>query len=156
MSVVEKAGMLVNGSGEVLGWIDAGADVEMQEGDVIISHHKSAEKAGLLDQFKALKEENKPAKVKKEKVEGEKAARVRIEVPTSGKYTVVKAGFGTDDSNTGRAAAFKLISECTSFDEYFTNAKPYIHTKRDGTAGSEIKPNEVMSYAIRRGVITVD
>ena len=71
MVTVEKAGMLVNAAGDVVGWVVAGAEVEMVEGDIVVTHHKSAEKAGLLEQFKALKEENKPAKAKKEAVEGE-------------------------------------------------------------------------------------
>jgi hypothetical protein len=154
MVTVEKAGMLVNAAGDVVGWVAAGDEVEMVEGDIVITHHKSAEKAGLLEQFKALKEENKPAKVKKEPTEpSDKKPRVRMEVPTTGAYKVVKEGYGLTDANEGRAAAFKIISECASFEEFFQNAKPYTHVKRDGSAGGEITPQAVMSYAIRHGVI---
>lgn len=156
MSVVEKAGMMVNADGEVLGWIDAGADVEMQEGDVIISHHKSAEKAGLLAQFNELKAENKPAKAKKEKVEGEeKAPRARIDVPTEGKYTVLKPGYANEHANPDCAAVYTLLTGNTSFAEFFANAKSYTHVKRDGSAGGEVTPQAVAAYAIRRGVIQV-
>lgn len=155
MSAIEKSGMLVNGNGEVVGWVDAGSDVEMQEGDVVISHHKSAEKAGLLDQFKALKEENKPVKAKKEVAEGDKAPRARIDVPTTGKYTVLKAGYANDHANPACAAVYKLLTDNTDFAVFFENAKPYTHIKRDGTAGAEIAPNAVAAYAIRRGVIEV-
>lgn len=156
MSAVDKAGMLVNGDGAVLGWIAAGTDVEMQEGDVIISHHKSAEKAGLLEQFNELKTANKPVKAKKEKVEGEdKAPRVRIDVPTEGTYTVLKPAYANDHANPECAAVYTLLTSNTDFAEFFANAKTYTHIKRDGTAGGEVTPQAVAAYAIRRGVIEV-
>lgn len=157
MSAIEKSGMLVNVSGAAVGWVVAGADVEMAEGDVVISHHKTAEKAGLLEQFNSMKAENKPAKVKKEVVEGkEKPSRVRVDVPQTGTYTVVKAGYGAKDKNEGRAAAFALVCGGTTFEEFFVNAKSYTHIKRDGSEAAEVSPKEVMSYAIRRGVVNVD
>jgi hypothetical protein len=156
MSAVEKAGMMVNGAGEVLGWIEAGIDVEMQEGDVIISHHKSAEKAGLLEQFNELKTANKPVKAKKEKVEGEeKVARVRVDIPTEGAYTVLKPGYAASHTNPECAAIYTLLTTNTNFADFFANAKSYTHIKRDGSAGGEITPTAVAAYAIRRGVIAI-
>ena len=153
---ISKAGMLVNVDGQVIGWIDAGAEVEMKEGDVLISHHKSAEKAGLLEQFNELKAANKPVKAKKEKVEGEESTpRQRIDVPETGAYTMLKPNYGTDNTNPACAAVYQLLSDNTRFEDFFTNAKPYTHVKRDGSAGSEITPRAVVAYAIRRGALQV-
>ena len=71
MSVVNKSGMLVASNGEIVGWVNKGDDADMQEGDVLVSHHKTAEKMGLLAEFTAMKADNAPAKepkAKKEKV----------------------------------------------------------------------------------------
>lgn len=158
METVSKAGMMVNAGGEVIGWVAAGSDMEMQEGDVVISHHKTADKAGLLEQFNSLKAENQPAKAKKEVVEGaeDKAPRTRVDVPKTGSYTVVKAGYANNHANPDCAAVYKLLTDNTDFAVFFENAKPYTHIKRDGSEGAMVAPNAVVAYAIRRGVITVD
>lgn len=156
MNTIEKSGMMVNADGGVVGWVEAGTDVEIREGDIVISHHKSAAKAGLLEQFNELKAANKPVKARKEVVEGEeKAARVRVDVPATGKYTVAKAGYANDHANPTCAAVYKLLTDNSDFAVFFENAKPYTHIKRDGTEGAEVTPAAVAAYAIRRGVITV-
>jgi hypothetical protein len=156
MAVIEKAGMLVNAANEVVGWLNKGDDVEMQEGDVVISHHKSAEKVGLLKQFKALKEENKPAKAPKVEGEaGEKKPRQRMDIPKEGKYKVLKPGYANDHTNPDCAAIYTMLTSNDDFGVFFQNAKPYTHIKRDGSAGGEITPSAVVSYALRRGVIEV-
>ena len=152
MSNTEKAGMLVNADGEVVGWVEAGT--EMQEGDVLISHHKSAEKAGLLEQFTALKAENKPAKAKKEKAEGEsKAPRQRVDIPETGKYRVLKPGYASAHTNPVCAETYNLLTGNTDLAVFFQNAKNFNHIKRDGTEGALVTPKAVVAYALRRGVI---
>jgi len=155
MATIEKAGMLVNGSGDVIGWVNAGDDVEMKEGDVVVSHFKTAEKLNLKAEFDALKAENKPKKEKAEKAESDKTPRVRTEVPESGPYTVLKAGYANDHSNPACAAVYTLLTSNNDFATFFENAKPYNHIKRDGTQGDEVTPKAVAAYAIRRGVIQV-
>lgn len=154
MTEVEKAGMLVNAEGEVVGWFNKGDEVDMQEGDVMITHHKSAEKAGLLEQFKTMKEENKPAKAAKAEGEaGEKKPRVRIDIPKEGKYNVLKPGYANTHTNPDAATAYKLLTDNNDFAVFYQNFKPYTHIKRDGSAGAEITANALISYALRRGVI---
>jgi hypothetical protein len=154
MVTVEKAGMLVNAAGDVVGWVAAGDEVEMVEGDIVVTHHKSAEKAGLLEQFKALKEENKPAKAKKEAVEGEaKAPRSRVAIPETGAYKVLKEGYAGTHAPTAAAEIYNLLTQNTDLAVFFQNAKPYTHVKRDGSAGGEITPKAVVGYALRRKVI---
>jgi len=155
MATIEKAGMLVNGDKEVVGWVNAGDVVEMKEGDVVVSHFKTAEKMGLKAEFDSMKAENKPKKEKAEKAEGDKAPRVRTDVPETGPYTVLKPGYANDHANPDCAAVYTLLTSNTDFGTFFQNAKAYNHIKRDGTAGGEVTPKAVAAYAIRRGVIQV-
>ena len=79
MMVADKAGMLVgtdaNGAVEVIGWVMAGDEYDLREGETLVTHHKTAEKLGVGDVFKEMKAENAPVKAKKEKVEGEVVQR---------------------------------------------------------------------------------
>lgn len=155
MATIEKVGMLVNAAGAVIGWVNAGDEVEMKEGDVVVSHFKTAEKLNLKAEFDALKAENKPKKEKAAKADGEKTPRVRTEVPETGPYTVLKPGYANDHANPACAAVYTLLTSNSDFGTFFENAKPYFHIKRDGTQGAEVTPKAVAAYAIRRGVIQV-
>ena len=158
MSTVEinKASMLVNADKEIVGWFNVGQEVDMKEGDQLVTHHKTAEKMGLLKQFEELKAANKPAKSEKSpKAEGEKAARTRADVPTEGSYTVVKTA-AAEDEDCERTRIFSLLlKECTTFEAFWAKApKTFNHPARDGSI-KEFTTSGAVSYAIRRGMITI-
>ncbi len=155
---VEKSGMLVNAQNEVIGWFNAGDEVELKQGDTIVSHHKTADKKGLLAEFNTLKAENAPAK--KEKAEGgekKKTRGPRVETPKTGTYTVASTkAMPAEDDTSVRAGLLRKLMTGTSFDAFFADApEKFNHAGRDGTE-KEFTSTGLVSYAIRRGMITVD
>lgn len=161
METIDKAGMLVNANGEVIGWINAGDQVDIQEGDKIISHPKTAEKAGLLDQFKTLKAENAPKKATKVKAEdGEEGAkRSRRMAPKTGSYTVVKTTAAQlkegEQSNQRHELLTKLFAN-TTFESFWEGTEEkFEHAGRDGSLKT-FATSGLVCYAIDRGMITVN
>ena len=156
MAIVEvnKAGMHVNADGEVLGWVNAGDEIDFVDGDTIVTHHKTAEKMGLLEQFTKLK----PAKAPKApKAEGEAKVRgPKVDIPEDGTYTVIKPEFGCADANAGRAAMYKCMMANTSVSAFVAEAVPYKHVKRDGAEGPERTALGELRYAIKRGAVRLN
>ena len=156
MAVSEKAGMLVNKEGEVVTWILANDEYDSQEGDVLVTHHKTAEKMGLGDVFKEMKAENAPKKAAKV-ADGEKKARApRTVVPKEGTYTVLKAETLTAGEDCERKVIANLLASNTDFAKFWESAPAkFNHVGRDGTA-KEFATSGFVAYAIKRGMITVD
>lgn len=159
MITVEKAGMLINANKEVIGWVNKGDAVELAEGDLVVSHPKTAEKHGVTEQYATLKAENAPAKVKKEKADGEGKTRTRTVCPTTGTYTVVKADAAKtkegEEPSVRNDLLGKLLSG-NSFEAFWANApESFDHPARDGSTKT-FKTSGLVVYAINRGMITVD
>ena len=152
MTKVEKAGMLVNTENEVIGWFNVGDDVELKNGDTIVSHHKTAEKKGLLEQFNKLKAENAPAKEKKTSEKGE-SARARVVIPAEGAYEVVTTKAIDEEDNSVRMGILKSLLTGNDFATFWANnPQKFEHPDRDG-AMKEFTTKGLVSYAIRRGMI---
>lgn len=154
MAVAEKAGMLVNAEKEIVGWVLAGDEYDAQEGDVLVTHHKTADKMGLGDQFKEMKAENAPKKEKK--ADGEKKVRgPRVAVPKEGTYTVLKAETLNKAAAQGKEIA-KILAENTDFAEFFSKVPAkFTQIGRDGQP-KEFAASSFVGYAIKRGMISVD
>jgi hypothetical protein len=121
----------------------------------LVTHHKTAEKLGLGEEFKSMKADNAPTKEVKEKVEGEKKPRgPKIEITAEMNYTVVKADFDATAAEGPRGDAFRLMMQCTNVGKYQEVCNGYTHTKKDGT---EVKYDAIacLRYAIKRGAITL-
>jgi hypothetical protein len=158
MSMIEKTGMLVNGAGEVLGWVNAGEECELKEGDVVVSHNKTAEKMGLTEKYTEMKAANKPVKAAKEKstADGESKPRTRKIIPKTGKYTVVKMTATRlkegEEAGARHALLTKLFSN-TSFEAFFDGApEKFEHPGRDGVM-KEHRTSSLVGYALDRGMI---
>ena len=160
VEVAEKAGMLVAGNKEdgfkVIGWVMAGDEYECEEGDALVTHHKTAEKFGLGDVFKEMKAENAPAKVSKVVEDGEKKPRApRKPVPTEGTYTVLKAETLAKAAAQGKEIA-QILADNTDFAVFFEQAPAkFTQAGRDGV-GKEFAATSFVAYAIKRGMISVD
>ena len=158
--VAEKAGMLVGGNKEdgfnVIGWVLAGDEYEEEEGDTLVTHHKTAEKFGLGDVFKEMKAENAPAKAKKE-VSGEKKERApRKAVPKEGTYTVLKADTLIAGEDCERKEIAQLLASNTDFAKFWEVAPAkFNHVGRDGVT-KEFATSGFVAYAINRNMISVD
>lgn len=147
--VSEKSGLHVNADNEVIGWVTKGSDVEMKEGDTLIVSAKTAQNRGLADVYAELKEQNKPAKVKKE------GGRARIAVPTTGTYTVVKNDFAAGEACERQTIA-QLLADNTSFADFWAKAPAkFTHVGRNGES-KEFATSGFVGYCIRRGMISVD
>ena len=163
--IAEKSGMLVNADNEIIGWVNAGDEAGLREGDVLVTHHKTAEKMGLLEAFKAEKAANKPVKevvVTKgeECAEGEeKPKRTRsapIVIPEGATYTVHNAEFDATKDEGARGDVFRALVGNTSVAGFLEVAKDgYEHTKKDN---SVVKYDGMtcLRYALKRGVISID
>lgn len=160
MTVAEKSGMVVNSEKEVIGWVNAGEEVDLRDGDMIVSHHKTAEKLGLADEFKAQKADNAPAKeVKESKEEGDKVVRTRvpkIAISDDATYTVIKPDFDAAKDEGARGDVFKALLANTSVADFKAVAVPYKHVNREGVETREVSVMECFHYAIKRGVISID
>lgn len=159
MIEVNTSGMLVNSDKEVIGWVNKGDNVELKNGDSIVSHHKTAEKMGLLEKFNEMKAENKPVKAPKApKADGEgKVRSPRVAVPKTGTYTVVKIAAMPEEGDTSeRAVILRKLLTGTSFDAFWDGvAEKFSHPTRAGEM-QEFATSGLVGYAIRRGMITID
>lgn len=160
----EKSGMVVNANKEVIGWVNAGEEVDLREGDTLVTHHKTAEKMGLGEQFKAEKAANAPAKTSKtegaEGTEGgEKPKRTRsapVAIPEDATYTVKNADFKAAKEEGARGDVFRVLVNNTCVKDYLAIAKDgYSHTKKDGTV-VKFDGMTCLRYAMKRGVISID
>jgi hypothetical protein len=140
--IVEKAGLHVTSENEVLGWVTIGMDIDMQEGDIVITHHKTAVKHGLGEEFAA----NKPAKATK-------TGRTRKAVPMTGTYTVLKNKFAEGD--TERAAVGKLIVENHDLEKLFAAAPATFKNVGRNGEEKEFSTKGFVGYLINRGMIEV-
>lgn len=160
--VAEKAGMLVGGNKEdgfnVIGWVLAGDEYDCEEGETLVTHHKTAEKLGLGNVFKEMKAENAPAKAKKEvSGDGEKKERAaRKPVPKEGTYTVLKADTLIAGDDCERKEIAQLLASNTDFAKFWEVAPAkFNHAGRDGVT-KEFATSGFVAYAINRGMISVD
>ena len=158
MNKIEKSGMLVNADKEVVGWVNAGEEVEMKEGDVVVAHPKTAEKLGLAEQYKEMKAANKPAKAPKATADGEGKTRTRRVVPKTGAYTVVKTTAATlkEGEVAGeRHAILTKLFDNTDFEDFWKDTpEKFEHPGRDG-ANKTFATTGLVSYAIDRGMIAL-
>lgn len=156
--VAVKGGALAvtnaDGSVSLDTWINVGDEYELAEGETLVTHHKTAEKLGVGDTFKAMKEANTVAKPKKEKVadSGERAARVKLVLTEDMNYEVVNAEFSAAKTEDVRGTFFKQMFGMTNVGEFIKAATGYTHSRKDGTQ-IEISAEEGLRYAIRRGAI---
>jgi hypothetical protein len=163
MMVAEKAGMLVGtdeeGAVEVIGWVMAGDEYDLREGETLVTHHKTAEKLGVGDMFKEMKAENAPTKAKKEKAEGEVAERKprgpRVEITKEMDYTVIKADFDATTDEGPRGEAFRLMMQCTNVGKYLEVCNGYEHEKKDGTKVT-YSAETCLRYGLKRGAIALN
>ena len=159
MTVVAKSGMVINAEKEILGWANKGDDYDMQDGDLLISHFKTAEKHGLLSEFNAMKEDNAPAKAERAPVDddAEPAKRgPRVPCPREGAYVVNKPDTltGKEEDNERQAIA-NALRDNTSFEAFWAAVpEKFNHTKRDGSV-QEFATTGFVMYAISRGIISV-
>jgi hypothetical protein len=158
MMVAEKAGMLVgtdaDGAAEVIGWVMAGDEYDLREGETLVTHHKTAEKLGVGDAFKEMKAENAPVKTKKEKVEGEPVERKprgpRVE--RTGAYTINKPDLLNGDP-CERTDLCNLIKQCTTVEQFKESApKTFKHVGRDGVM-KELSTAGFLGYLFKREII---
>lgn len=159
MTKIEKAGMLINADKEVIGWVNVGDEADLKEGDLVISHPKTAEKHGVSEQYTTMKAENTPKKERKAKADGEGKTRVRTACPKTGSYTVVKADAANLKEGEESTARHELLSKLlngSSFEAFWDGApESFEHPSRDGTAKT-FATTGLVSYAIARGMITVN
>lgn len=158
---IEKAGMLINAEKEVLGWVNAGDVIETKEGDIVVSHPKTAEKHGVAEQYATLKAENAPAKSKKAAAaDGDKAPRVRSVCPKTGSYTVVKAraaDLKEGETAGERHAIFSKLLGGNDFEAFWDGTpETFQHPNRDGSEMKSFSTSGLVLYAIKRGMITVN
>jgi hypothetical protein len=163
--IADKAGLLVangeDGTVEIIGWVMKDEEYELNEGEALITHFKTAEKLGILEVFNQMKAENTPVKTKKVKDEnGEPVERKprapKLELTPEMNYKVINENFdATSSANEGRAAAFKLLLQCDNIGKYLEVCKGYTHEKRDGTT-NDVSAEECIRYAIKRNVIALD
>jgi hypothetical protein len=161
MMVADKAGMLVGttdeGAVEVIGWVMAGDEYDLREGETLVTHHKTAEKLGVGDVFKEMKAENAPVKAKKaknEKVEGEVTERKprgpRVE--RVGAYTINKPELLEGDP-CERTDLCNLIKQCTTVEQFKESApKTFKHSGRDGVM-KELSVAGFLGYLFKRDII---
>lgn len=158
MAVAEKSGMVINAEKEVIGWVNAGEEVDLRDGDMIVSHHKTAEKMGLADMFKEQKAANAPVKEKVEKEPGEKKERAprapKVDLTDDQTFTVLKADFKGTTEEGERGDCFKNVLGCSTVGQV-RGLKGYTHTKKDGTS-VDYSAETVLRYLIKRGAVTVD
>jgi hypothetical protein len=156
VEVAEKAGMLVGGNNQTgftaVDWVMAGEEYELQEGDILVTHHKTAQKYGLGDVYKEMKAENAPVKV----VDGDKKPRgPRQPVPKEGVYTVVKPEL-LDGEPCERTDLCQLLASKTDLADFWAEApKTFKHANRKGEA-VEFLVSGLVGYAIKRGIIVLD
>lgn len=161
MAVAEKSGMVVNADNEVVGWVNAGEEADLREGDVLVTHHKTAEKMGLLEQFKAEKAANKPVKEAPaaEGEDAEKPKRTRsapVVIPDDATYTVHKPEFEATKDEGARGVVFRALVANTSVAGFLAAAgEGYEHVKKDGTV-VKYESMVCLRYAMKRGVISID
>ena len=156
--LAEKSGMLVNETAEgftIVGWVKAGDEYEAEEGDQLITHHKTAQKLDLAEDFKELKAENAPVKVKEE-VEGEKKTRrPRVPIPKTGTYTVVKPAL-LEGEPCERTDLCQLLASKTDLADFWETApKMFKHINRNGEE-VELTTSGFVGYTIKRGIIVLD
>jgi hypothetical protein len=157
--VAEKAGMLVgtdaNGQPEIVGWVNKGDEYDLQEGDTLVTHHKTAEKLGLGDAFKEMKADNAQVKEKGEpKEKGERKPRQpKYEITPEMTYTVLKADFAAAGEEGERGEAYKILLANTSVAGFLENCKGYTATKKDGT-NVTFSADACLRYAVKRGAIS--
>lgn len=164
MSGASKSGMVVSSAGEIIGWVNKGDDIDMQEGDTLVSHHKTAEKMGLLAEFNAIKADNAPVKEVKEKAakapkepkldaDGNPIARVRRDpIPDTGTFEILK---DLPVGETSRGATMQCIVDSKGDLAAALACPAYMHTKRDGSDDREIGAREVLQYLRSRNMITI-
>lgn len=158
--VAEKAGMLVGGNKETgftaIDWVMVGDEYELQEGDVLVTHHKTAQKYGLGDVYKEMKAENAPVKGEKEAVDGEKKERApRKPVPKEGSYTVGKPDLLVGEP-CERTDLCQLLGSKTDLADFWAEApKTFKHTSRKDIV-VELTTSGFVGYAIKRGIIVLD
>jgi hypothetical protein len=146
--IVEKAGLHVTGDNEVLGWVAVGTDIDLQEGDVVITHHKTAVKHGLGEEFATEKAANKPTKVTGD--------RTRKAIPTTGTYTVLNADFRACNTQDVRGEVYRFIRDNNRIEAFYEKyPKGYVFVgARDGKEKT-CSAKECIRYAITRGMIEV-
>lgn len=142
--IVEKAGLHINAEKEVIGWVAVGTDVDTKEGDVIVTHAKTAAKLGVAEQYAFEKAANKP---KKER------SSVRVATPVTGTYTVISNRFTKSGGARGEIASAVLNN--THFENLFA-AVPETFTSvgRNGEEKSH-STKAFVRYLIRRGMIEI-
>jgi hypothetical protein len=161
MMVADKAGMLVgtdaDGAVEVIGWVMAGDEYDLREGETLVTHHKTAEKLGVGDVFKEMKAENAPVKAKKEKVEGEpseRAARERFELTPEMNFEVLRPDFVAATTEDDRGETYRLLFDLKNVGKFFEATKGYKFIgERDGKE-KFCTARECVVYAFKRGAIT--
>jgi hypothetical protein len=130
-------------------------EYEMNEGEALITHHKTAEKLGILEVFNQMKAENAPVKTKKVKDEnGEPVERKprgpRIE--RTGEYTINKPELLEGDA-CERTDLCNLIKQCTTVEQFNESApKTFKHPGRDGTM-KELTTSGFLGYLFKREII---
>lgn len=154
---VEKSGMLINAEKEIVGWVNAGDQIELKEGDLVVSHPSTAKKHGVLEQYNTMKADNAPKKEPKPKAEGG-ATRTRTECPKTGIYEVAKAKAA--ELKEGEVAGprheilTKLLSG-TSFEKFWEGTpETFEHPGREGDTKT-FTTSGLVIYAIKRGMIVV-
>lgn len=158
MTKIEKSGMLMNADKEVVGWVNAGDEVDLKEGDLVVSHPKTAEKHGVAEQFATMKAENAPKKERKAKTSTDGAKRTRSVCPRTGTYVVVKpdaAQLKEGETATVRNEILGKLLNGTSFDAFWADAPDtFEHPARSGEMKS-FATSGLVNYAISRGMIEV-
>ena len=153
VEVAEKAGMLIGGNKDgikVIGWVMVGDEYELQEGDVLVTHHKTAQKFGLGDVFKEMKAENAPVK----NISDKKPRGPRKSVPKKGSYTIAKPEL-LDGEPCERTDLCQLLASKTDLSDFWAEApKTFKHTTRKGEP-VELSTSGFIGYMIKRGIIVV-
>jgi hypothetical protein len=138
-----KAGMHVNGNGEVIGWVEDATSVELREGDVIVKSLVIAKRMNLEQQWNELK----PKKVRPVRAS-------RATSPTSGVYSVLSKKMV--ENNTPRGQWAKALKENTKLEDFLAAVPHEISvTGRDGSVKQQ-KVEPFISYVIRRKMISLD
>lgn len=154
IKVAEKAGMLINDNKEIIGWVMVGEDYDYNEGDVLITHHKTAEKFGLSDEFKEMKAENQPQEESQEEPAVEKKTRIRCELTDDMTFEILRPDFVAASTEDARGETYRLLFELKNVGEFLKATKGYSFIGARDKVEKFCTARECIMYAWKRGAIT--
>lgn len=137
--IIEKSGLLINANKEPIQWVNAGDEFDVKEGDIVVSHGKTANKYGVTEAYAAAK----PKKAG--------TGRTKTEVPTSGQYSCNAKKMRAD--NTDRGAVVYALMNNSDLSGFFSAVPDTFTSVNKEGVERKVSTKRFVAYALRRGMI---